>query len=113
VSLLSPNIPPSIEHHDTLREWRSQPFSRRYLVALKVMARVVSFVVLLAGIALLIAEPSARSLMLIGAMWIVGVPLTALGYVRKMDRLAAQAPALSPGSTSPTTTIDIRQRRID
>ncbi|TAG04693.1 MAG: hypothetical protein EAZ37_16315 [Burkholderiales bacterium] len=113
MSLLSPNIPPSIEHHDTLREWRLQPFSKRYWVAVKVMARVVSFVVLLAGIALLIAEPSVRSLILIALMWLVGVPLTALGYVRKMDRLAAQAPALSPRSSSPTTTIDIRQRRVD
>ncbi len=113
MSVLSPNIPPPLDQHDTLRAWKTQPFSARYFVALKVMLRVISFVVLLAGVALMIAEPSWRTATLIVGMWLVGVPLTALGYVRKMDRLAAQTPPISPRNESPTTTIDIRQRRID
>lgn len=106
MSLLSPNIPPTGDQHDTLRAWRAQPFSARYFVAVKVMLRVISFVVLLAGVALMIAEPSGRTVVLIVGMWLVGVPLTALGYVRKMDRLAAQAPPVSSGNRRPATSDD-------
>jgi hypothetical protein len=84
-----------------------QPFSKRYRVGLAVMVRLITVVVLLAGIALMIAEPSWRSAALIASLWLFGVPVTALGYVRKMDRLAAQVP-VTPASNSPTTTVDIR-----
>jgi hypothetical protein len=84
-----------------------QPFGKRYRVALAVMVRLITVVVIIAGIALVIAEPSWRSVRFAIAMWVIAVPLTALGYVRKMDRLAAQVP-VSPASNSPTTTVDIR-----
>jgi hypothetical protein len=108
MSLLSRDVPPPIDTHDTLREWRMQPYSKRFRVGLSVMVRVVSAVLALAGIALMIAEPSLRSAALIGVLWLVGVPITALGYVRKMDRMAALVP-ITPASTSPTTTVDIRR----
>jgi hypothetical protein len=64
-------------------------------------------VVGLAGIALLIVEPSVRTLTLIAGLWLIGVPLAALGYVRKLDRLAARVP-ITPADKNPRTTVDIR-----
>jgi hypothetical protein len=107
VSFLSPNAMPPEDSWDTLREWRMHRFIARYKIGLAVSLRLISMVVGLAGIALLIAEPSLRTLLLIAGLWCFGVPLAALGYVRKMDRMAARVP-ITPAKKNPTTTVDIR-----
>jgi hypothetical protein len=108
VSLLSPTPTPPEDSWDTLREWRMQRFPQRYKIGLAVSLRLISVVVGLAGIALLFLEPSLRTLTLVAGLWCVGVPLAALGYVRKMDRMAANVP-VTPAAKNPTTTIDIRK----
>jgi hypothetical protein len=110
MSLFMPTPVPPEESWDTLREWRMQPFGKRYKVGLAVMVRLMSLVVGLAGIALLIVEPSVRTALLIAILWCVSIPLTALGYVRKMDRMAARVP-VTPATKNPTTTVDIRKER--
>jgi hypothetical protein len=111
MGLFANTPPPPLEEHDTLREWKAQPFSKRYRVGLAVMIRMMSFVVALAGVALFIAEPSWRSVTFTLIIWLVSVPLTAFGYVRKMDRAAASVPPISAASKDPTTTVDIRTRQ--
>lgn len=107
MSLLSPQATPPEDMWDTLREWRVRNFGERYRIGLAVSLRLISLVVGLAGIALLIVEPSVRTLTLIAGLWLVGVPLAALGYVRKLDRLAARVP-ITPAAKNPTTTVDMR-----
>jgi hypothetical protein len=107
VSLFSLQTTPPEDSWDTLREWRMQRFAERYKIGLAVAVRLISMVVGLAGIALLIVEPSLRTLGLIAALWAFGVPVAALGYVRKMDRMAARVP-ISPANLNPTTAVDIR-----
>jgi hypothetical protein len=92
---------------ETLREWRMRSFGERYRIGLAVSLRLISLVVGLAGIALMIVEPSARTLVMIAGLWLIGVPLAALGYVRKLDRMAARVP-ISPAAKNPRTTVDIR-----
>jgi hypothetical protein len=111
MGLFTATPPPPPDSHETLREWKLQPYSQRYRVALFVMLRLISVVVVLAGIALFIAEPSWRSIKLIAAIWIIAIPVTAVGYVRKMDRMAAMVPPISAASKDPTTTVDIRRPR--
>jgi hypothetical protein len=107
VSLFSPQATPPEDSWDTLREWRMQRFGERFKIGLAVAVRLISMVVGLAGIALLIVEPSLRTLGLIAGLWAFGVPVAALGYVRKMDRMAARVP-ISPANSNPTTAVDIR-----
>jgi hypothetical protein len=106
MSFLNPTPTPPEESWDTLREWRLQSFLTRYKVGLAVMLRLMTLVVGLAGIALFIAEPSARTAVLVIVLWLIAVPVGALGYVRKMDRMASRVP-ITPASNNPTTTVDI------
>lgn len=108
MSFLTPTPTPPEDSWDTLREWRMQPFIARYKIGLAVMLRLMTLVVGIAGIALFIAEPSQKSALLALALWLISIPLGALGYVRKMDRMAARIP-VSPASKDPTTTVDIRR----
>lgn len=103
---LSPQVTPPEDSWDTLREWRMQRYGEKLKIGFAVAVRLISLVVGLAGAALLIAEPSARTLVLIFVLWAIGVPLAAIGYVRKMDRMAARVP-ISPASSNPTTAVDI------
>jgi hypothetical protein len=109
MSLLSPTPTPPEDSWDTLREWRMQTFWQRYKVGIAVMLRLMTLVVGIAGIALFFVEPSMRTAKLVVALWVVSVPLGALGYVRKMDRMAANVP-VSPARNDPTTTVDIQKR---
>ncbi len=109
MSFLSPQPIPPEDSWDTLREWRMQPFSMRYRTGLAVMLRLMTLVVGMAGVALFFVEPSLRTALLVIGLWLFSIPLTALGYVRKMDRMAASVP-VSPAANSPTTTVDIRSR---
>ncbi len=111
MSLLRRDAPPPPESWDDLREWAQRSWWHRYRAALRVMLPFTSVVLALAGVALMIAEPSWRSARLIGALWLFGVPVTALGYMRRMGRAAAQVPAISPASSNPTTAVDIRGNR--
>jgi hypothetical protein len=96
---------------DTLREWRMRGFGERFRIGLAVSLRLISLVVGLAGIALMIVEPSVRTLVMIAGLWLIGVPLAALGYVHKLDRMAARVP-VTPAARNPTTTVDIRDRDV-
>jgi hypothetical protein len=84
-----------------------QRFPEKFKIGLAVAVRIITLVVGLAGAALLFLEPSLRTLGLVAVLWAVGVPLAAIGYVRKMDRMAARVP-VSPASRNPTTAVDIR-----
>lgn len=83
-----------------------QRFWQRYRIGLAVALRLISLVVGLAGIALYVVEPSVKAIWISLALWCFGVPIAALGYVRKMDRMAAQVP-VTPAAKNPTTTVDI------
>lgn len=109
MSLFANTAPPAEDTHDTLREWRMQSFGQRYWVALMVMLRLISVVVLIAGIGLFISEPSWRSVTFTIIIWLIAIPLTALGYVKKVDRMAALVPSISSANPDPTTTVDIRR----
>ena len=111
MSLLRRDLPPPTDSWDALREWTRQSWWQRYRVSLMVMAPFTTVVLLLAGIGLLIAEPSWRSAQLIGVLWVIGVPLTALGNMRRMARAAAQVPPISEASSNPSTAVDIRGNR--
>ncbi len=111
MSLLRPDAPPPPESWEGLREWMRRSWWDRYRASLRVMLPFTSVVLALAGVALMIAEPSWRSARLIGVLWVIGVPVTALGYMRRMGRAAAQVPPISPASSNPTTAVDIRGNR--
>jgi MFS family permease len=110
MSLLSQTPTPPEDSWDTLREWRMRTYWQRYKVAIAVMLRLISVVVAFAAIALFFLEPSWRTVFLVLAMWCIAVPLCAVGYVRKMDRLALRVP-ISPARNDPTTTVDIQTRQ--
>ncbi len=110
MSLLSPTPTPPEDSWDTLREWRMRSFWQRYRVGIAVMLRLMTIVVGIAGVALFFVEPSWRTAKLVLSLWFIGVPLGALGYVRKMDRMAANVP-VSPARNDPTTTVDIQTRQ--
>ena len=111
MSLLRRDVPPPTEAWEGLREWARQSRWQRFRVALLVMAPFTTLVLALAGVGLLFAEPSWRSARLIAVLWVISVPLTALGYMRRMGRAAAQVPPISAASLNPTTAVDIRGNR--
>lgn len=111
MSLLRRDAPPPMEAWDALREWSQQSWWHRYRASLRVMVPFVSVMIALAAAALLYAEPSLRSAKLALGLWAVGVPVTALGYMRRMNRAAAQVPPITPASLDPTTAVDIRSGR--
>ncbi|MBL8309548.1 MAG: hypothetical protein JNL19_03900 [Burkholderiales bacterium] len=108
MSLLRRDAPPPVEAWDALREWSQQSGWHRYLASLRVMLPFTSVIIGLAAVALLYAEPSLRSVKLVLGLWAFGVPVTALGYMRRMNRAAAQVPPITPASLDPTTAVDIR-----
>ncbi len=111
MSLFRRDAPPPTEAWETLREWANHSWWHRYRASLLVMLPLVTFIIGIAGIALFIAEPSWRTAQWVGGMWAAGLPLTALGYMRRMGRAAAQVPPISAASSNPTTAIDIRSGR--
>ena len=111
MSLFQRDVPPPAEAWEGLRDWARQPWWVRYKAAVLVMLPFTSVVLILAGAGLLIAEPSWRSAKLIGVMWLIGVPVTALGFMRRIGRAAAQVPPISAASLNPTTAVDIRGNR--
>lgn len=111
MSLLRRDVPPPTEAWEALREWARQSWWQRFRVALLVMTPFTTLVLVLAGVGLLFAEPSWRSARLIAVLWVVCIPLTALGYMRRMGRAAAQVPPITAASLNPTTAVDIRGNR--
>ena len=111
MSLLRPDVPPPAEAWEGLREWARQSWWQRYRMALIMMAPFTTIVMALAGVALMIAEPSWRSARMIAVLWVIGVPLVALGQMRRVARAAALVPPITPASQNPTTAVDIRGTR--
>lgn len=111
MSLFRRDAPPPTEAWESLREWANHSWWHRYRASLMVMLPFVSFIMGLAAIALFVAEPSWRTALWVAGMWAVGVPVTALGYMRRMGRAAAQVPPISAASLNPTTSVDIRGSR--
>jgi len=111
MSLLRKDTPPPQEAWETLRAWAQQSWWERYRISLLMMLPFVSAVLAVAALALLFAEPSWRSVKLIAGLWAFAVPVTALGYMRRMARSAALIPPISPASLDPTTAVDIRGNR--
>ena len=111
MSLLRRDPPPPTHSWDAMREWTRQSWWQRYRMSLMVMAPFTSIVLALAGVGLLIAEPSWRSARLIAVLWLIGVPITALGNMRRMARAAAQIPPISEASRNQPTAIDSRGNR--
>jgi hypothetical protein len=100
-----------MEAWDALREWSQQSWWRRYRASLWAMLPFTTIMMALAAAALLVAEPSWRSAKLALGLWAIGVPVTALGYLRRMNRAAALVPPITPASLDPTTAVDIRSGR--
>ena len=113
MSLFRQDSPPPPQSWDTLREWLARPWRDRFLASLRVMLPFTSIVMALAAIAMYIAEPSWRSIRLVLVLWLIGIPLTALGYMRRIDRMARQVPPITAASRNPTTAVDIRGKRQD
>lgn len=111
MNLFRNETPPPAEAWETLREWSRQSWWERYRVSLLIMLPFVSLVLAVAAVALLIAEPSWRSARLIAVLWVIAIPVTALGYMRRMARAAALVPPITPASLNPTTAVDIRSNR--
>lgn len=108
MSLLRRDAPPPTESWEALREWSRQSWWQRFRAAVLVMFPYSTLVIVVAGVALLFAEPSWRSIRLIALLWVVCVLLTGLGYMRRIGRSAAQVPPISAASLDPTTAVDIR-----
>ncbi len=111
MSLWAPREPPERDW-PMLQAWRQQPFSARYRTALAFVARVVSLVIAVAGAAIFALEPSLRTVLFVAGLWAALVPLAALGYVRKLDRIARRAPPISPARRDPKTATDIRRTKL-
>lgn len=111
MSIVRREAPPPTEAWDELREWSHQSWWRRYQTSLLVMLPFTSLVVAAATVVLLFAEFSWRSGKMMLIIWCIGVPITALGYLRKMDRAAAQVPPITPASLDPNTAVDMRSER--
>ena len=111
MSLLRRDTPPPTESWEVLREWARQSWWYRFRSGVLAMLPFTTLLLVLAGVVLLIAEPSWRSVRLIAALWAVCVLLAGLGYVRRMGRAAAQVPPISAASLNPTTAVDIRGNR--
>lgn len=113
MSIVGRNVPPPPEAWDALREWSRQSWWQRYRMSLMVMLPITTIVMALAAVTLLFAEWSWRSVALVAGLWVIGVPVTALGYMRRVSRSAALVPPITPASLDPTTAVDIRGRRPD
>ena len=111
MSLFRREAPPPPESWEALREWSLHTWWERYRASLLVMLPFTTVVVGLATVALFFAEFSWRSAKLMAMLWVIGVPITALGYMRKMSRAAAQVPPITPASLDPNTAVDIRSSR--
>jgi hypothetical protein len=111
MSIIRREAPPPTDAWDELREWSRRSWWERYRASLMVMLPFTTLVVALASVALLIAEFSWRSGKMMLIIWVIGVPITALGYMRKVGRAAAQVPPISPASLDPNTAVDIRGPR--
>ena len=88
MSLLRPDAPPPTAAWEGLREWSRQSWWQRYRMSLVAMAPFTTIVLALAGVALLFAEASWRSVQLIAVLWVICVPLTAHGHMRRIGRSA-------------------------
>lgn len=111
MSLFRRDLPPPTDSWEALREWANYSWWRRYRSSLLVMLPFVSLILAVAAVALLIAEPSWRTARFIFWMWLIAIPVTALGYMRRMARSAAMVPPISAASLDPTTAVDIRGNR--
>ena len=76
MSLFRRDTPPPTEAWETLREWANHSWWQRYRSSLLVMLPFTTFIIGIAGIALLVAEPSWRTAQWVAAVWAIGVPLT-------------------------------------
>ncbi len=108
MSLLRRDVPPPTESWEGLREWARQSWWQRFRESLLLMLPFTTVLLLLAGVILLFAESSWRSVRLIALLWLVSVPLAGLGHMRRMGRAAAQVPPISAASLDPTTAVDMR-----
>jgi hypothetical protein len=108
MSLLRRDTPPPTDSWERLREWARHSWWHRFRESVLMMLPFTTVLLLLAGVILLFAESSWRSVRLIGALWAVCVPLAGLGQMRRLDRSAAQVPPISAASLNPTTAVDIR-----
>ena len=108
MSLLRRDAPPPTESWEALREWARHSWWHRFRESLLLMLPFTTVLLLLAGVILLFAESSWRSIQLIAILWLVCVPLAGLGHMRRMSRAAAQVPPISEASRNPTTAVDIR-----
>ncbi len=95
-----------------LQAWRQQPFSARFRTALAVVVRLLTLGFAVAGVAFFALEPTLRTVLFVLGLWAVAVPLAALGYVRKLDRMARRAPPISPARRDPNTATDIRRTKL-
>ena len=111
MSWLRRETPPPTESWEGLREWARHSWWHRYRASVLVMFPFSTLILVIAGIALLFAEPSWRSVRFIAVLWVACVLLTGLGYMRRMGRAAAQVPPISAASLNPTTAVDIRGQR--
>ncbi len=111
MSIIRREAPPPTEAWDALREWSRQSWWQRFRASLLVMLPFTSLVVAAATAVLLYAELSWRSAKMMFIIWLITLPLTALGYMRKMERAAAQVPPITPASLDPNTAVDIRSER--
>jgi hypothetical protein len=111
MSLLRPEVPPPTDAWEGLREWARQSWWQRFRISLLSVIPITTLVFAFAGVALLVAETSWRSAALIGGLWVICVPLAAVGYMRRIGRSAAKVPPISAASLNPTTAVDIRGSR--
>lgn len=111
MSIIRREAPPPTEAWDALREWSRQSWWQRYRISFRVMLPFTTIVIALATVALLVAEFSWRSGKMMLIIWLIAVPVAALGYMRKMARAAAQVPPITPASLDPNTAVDIRSER--
>lgn len=111
MSLLRRETPPPTDSWEDLREWARQSWWQRFRASVMVMFPFSTMVMVIASVALLFAEPSWRSVRLLALLWIICVPLTGLGYMRRVGRAAAQVPPITPANPNPTTAVDIRGGR--
>lgn len=111
MSILRRDAPPPNEAWEALREWSRHSWWERYRASLLVMLPFTSVVMALAAVGLLVAEFSWRSAGLILMLWLIAVPVSALGHMRRMSRAAALVPPMTPASLNPTTAVDIRGNR--
>lgn len=111
MSFLRRDTPPPTESWEALREWARQSWWHRFRESVLLMLPFTTVLLLVAGVALLFAEASWRSVQLIAILWLVCVPLAGLGHMRRLGRAAAQVPPISQASQNPTTAVDIRGGR--